>query len=115
MLIKKQDPFTGKINTLDLDITQDQIDRWNNGEFIQNVMPHLKLQEREFLMTGIIHESWQKYVINQDIPPTQNKIEQFINTAFSKSQSLDSISDLEKLMQERNRSKVNSILNSKGK
>lgn len=115
MLVKKQDPFTGKFNTLDLDITQQQLDKWKDGEFIQNVMPHLKPQEREFLMTGIVDESWKKYVINQELPPEQNKIEKFVNHLFTKSETLNSVSDLEKLMQERNKSKINSILNPKRK
>ena len=115
MLVKKQDPFTGKFNTLDLDITQEQIDRWKHGEFIQDVMPHLKPQEREFLMTGIIDSSWQKYVLNEDLPPEQNKIESFVNQLFEKSEKLDSINDLEKIMHDRNRSKINSILNPKRK
>ena len=40
-----------------MDVTQDQIDEWLGGELIQNVMPHLSPDEREFLMTGI---EWDK-------------------------------------------------------
>ena len=60
MKITKKDPFSGKTNTMDLNITQEHLDRWSAGELIQNVMPHLSPSEREFLMTGITDESWNK-------------------------------------------------------
>ena len=113
MLIRRKDPFTGLYKTLDLDITQDQIDRWRAGEFIQDVMPNLTPSQREFLITGISNESWDKHVVNQDLPPESNKIEKFLNNVFSKSNELNSFDDLEKLIHDRNRSKINSILNPK--
>lgn len=58
MEITKLDPYSGKMNTLDLDITQEQIDKWRGGELIQNAMPHLNPDQREFLMTGIMPDSW---------------------------------------------------------
>lgn len=54
MKITKQSPLTGKLNTLDLDITQAQLDRWKSGELIQNVMPNLSADEREFLINGLL-------------------------------------------------------------
>lgn len=51
--ITKNDPFTGKDNTYDLDITEDQYNRWQAGEHIQNVMPNLSADEREFLISGM--------------------------------------------------------------
>ena len=54
MVIEKIHPFTGKINELDLNITQEQLDRWANGEHIQNVMPNLSADEREFLISGLL-------------------------------------------------------------
>jgi GH24 family phage-related lysozyme (muramidase) len=59
VIIRQTDPFTNKVNTRDIDVTAEQLDRWRNGgEMIQNVMPHLTPDEREFLMTGIMPESW---------------------------------------------------------
>ena len=58
MIIKKRSAFTGIIHELDLDITIKQLERWNNGELIQNVFTNLSDDEREFLMTGITPDEW---------------------------------------------------------
>lgn len=58
MKIVKTSPFTGRQNTMDLPITSEQIERWQNGELIQNAFPNLTPDEREFLMTGITPEDW---------------------------------------------------------
>lgn len=41
-------------------MTQAQIDDWQSGTLIQNAMPHLNADDREFLMTGITPEEWEK-------------------------------------------------------
>lgn len=58
MTITKVSTVSGKSNTMELDITQKQLDRWAAGEHIQNVMPNLSADEREFLMTGITASEW---------------------------------------------------------
>lgn len=45
---------------MEIDVTLEQLSRWRNGELIQNVMPHLTPDEREFIMTGITAEKWEK-------------------------------------------------------
>jgi hypothetical protein len=61
MLVSKQSPLSGKINTLEIPVTQEQLDRWQSGRaLIQNVMPHLTDDQREFLMTGYTAEDWEK-------------------------------------------------------
>ena len=60
MIVRRPNIFTGKVRELELDITQEQVNRWQNGELIQNVFPHLSVDEREFLMTGIIGEEWNE-------------------------------------------------------
>ncbi len=60
MIVTRRNIFTGRERSLDLDVTQEQLERWNNGELIQNVFPHLSVDEREFLMTGIIGEEWNE-------------------------------------------------------
>lgn len=62
MKITRIDPFTKKENTMELDITQAQLDRWQNGELIQNVFPYLTADEREFIKTGIAPDSWDVYL-----------------------------------------------------
>jgi len=56
--ITKRDPFTGKMNTRDIPVTQAQLNAWQNGMLIQRAMPNLSADDREFLMTGITPESW---------------------------------------------------------
>ena len=58
MKIEKQSMFTGKIHSMDLDITEEEIVRWQSGENIQNVFPHLSADQREFLKTGVTAEEW---------------------------------------------------------
>lgn len=58
MQITRKSPFTGKVNTLEIDVTPDQIAAWQGGALIQNAMPHLSPDEREFIMTGITPDEW---------------------------------------------------------
>ena len=58
MLITKQSMFSGKYHTLDLPITQAQLDDYKNGAKAQNAFPQLNADQREFLMTGITAEEW---------------------------------------------------------
>jgi hypothetical protein len=34
---------------------------WEGGELIQNVMPELSPEEREFLISGITPKEWDEY------------------------------------------------------
>lgn len=52
MIVRKRSPITGKMNTLDLDITEEQWAAWQSGLYVQNAMPHLTADEREFLISG---------------------------------------------------------------
>ena len=58
MLITRTSPFSGQVNTKDLPVTEDQLTRWQNGELIQNVFPHINADDREFIKTGITGEEW---------------------------------------------------------
>ena len=60
MQITRTNPFTGKTNTREIDVTYDQLDRWQGGELIQVAMPHLSADDREFVKTGITSESWNE-------------------------------------------------------
>jgi hypothetical protein len=60
MLITRRDPFSNKTNSMEIDVSDAQLEDWQNGTLIQNVMPNLTADEREFLMTGITKESWEK-------------------------------------------------------
>ena len=59
MKITRTDPFTGQENTMDLAVTEQQIDAWLGGRLIQNAFPNLTAGEREFIKTGITEEYWE--------------------------------------------------------
>jgi hypothetical protein len=65
MLVTKKCILTLKFNTLDLNVTQSQLDRVDNrhstDEYIQNIVPQLSASEREFLITGIVEDVWQEH------------------------------------------------------
>jgi hypothetical protein len=59
MKITRTSAFTGVVHTLDIPVTQEQLDRWQvGGVLIQRAMPNLTPDEREFLMTGVTAEEW---------------------------------------------------------
>jgi hypothetical protein len=58
MQITRTSRLTGKTSVMDLNITQVQLDAWVDGELVQNAMPQLSAEEREFLMTGITPAEW---------------------------------------------------------
>ena len=59
MLITRRSPFSNKENTMELDITPEQLARYQQGnELIQNVFPNLPAEHREFIKTGITPEEW---------------------------------------------------------
>lgn len=60
MLITRNSPFTGTTITINIDVTQAQLDAWKSGTLIQDAMPNLSADEREFIMTGITAEEWEE-------------------------------------------------------
>tara|TARA_R110000782_G_scaffold102791_9_gene190252 strand:- start:2680 stop:2910 length:231 start_codon:yes stop_codon:yes gene_type:complete len=61
MKITKTSPFSGIEHTLDIPVTPEQIDAYlMEGKLIQDAMPHLTADQREFIMTGITAEEWEE-------------------------------------------------------
>lgn len=58
MIIRRHSPITGTIFEWDLPVTQEMLDRWQAGELIQSVMPHLTKDQREFIKTGMSPKDW---------------------------------------------------------
>ena len=58
--ITKVSPISGKERTMLFAATADQWAAYDGGELIQQALPHLSDGEREFLMTGITDEEWDK-------------------------------------------------------
>jgi hypothetical protein len=59
MQITRTNPFTGKTNTRDLDVTEAQlIAYYEQGVLLQNAFPNLSADDREFIKTGI--DNWDE-------------------------------------------------------
>jgi Na+-transporting NADH:ubiquinone oxidoreductase subunit NqrF len=61
MRITKRSALTGKVHTLEIDITPEQVEQWQAGGMIQDVCPHLSVSDREFLISGSTQEEWDKF------------------------------------------------------
>lgn len=60
MKIQRTSPFTGTVNTREINVTPEQIAAWEAGAMIQNAMPNVSADDREFIMTGITPEEWEE-------------------------------------------------------
>jgi hypothetical protein len=60
--VTRKSPFSGKENTMVLNIDEDTlaacIEKWNAGMNIQVAFPMLDADEREFIKTGITPAEW---------------------------------------------------------
>ena len=53
MQITRTSMISGNTHTMDINVTHQQIDAWESGVLIQDAMPLLNADEREFIKTGI--------------------------------------------------------------
>jgi len=61
MLITMTSMISKTASTRDIDITIEQLFRIKHEkELIQNVVPHLSIEDREFLISGITPEEWKE-------------------------------------------------------
>ena len=56
--ITRKSQLSGNTSSMELDVTQAQLNRWQGGELIQDEFPHLNAEEREFIQTGITPQEW---------------------------------------------------------
>jgi hypothetical protein len=70
MLVRKTSQISKIEHVMDLDVTFNQLERIENRyqtkELIQDIVPNLSKEEREFLITGITPEEWNK-MFNMDL------------------------------------------------
>lgn len=62
MEITRTSLVSGVTRTLDLPISIEQWRSYQSGTLIQEALPHLSPDEREFLMTGIYGGEWDEFV-----------------------------------------------------
>ena len=60
MQITRTSVVSGITRTQDIPVKQEELDSWANGSVIQVAMPQLTADEREFIMTGITPEEWDR-------------------------------------------------------
>jgi|TARA_R110000824_G_scaffold348713_1_gene535436 uncharacterized protein (DUF779 family) len=60
MLVGKRSMMSGTLNEMNIEVSEKQITLWQEGALIQDVMPDLSADEREFLMTGITPSEWHE-------------------------------------------------------
>lgn len=67
VLVQKKSMVSGRVNSMLLPTTQGKIEYWvESGKLIQNVMPDLDDDQREFLMSGITPEEWDDMFGEED-------------------------------------------------
>lgn len=60
MIITRTSTLSGHISSMNIDVTLEQVALWEQGELVQNAMPNLSADEREFIMTGITPTEWNE-------------------------------------------------------
>jgi hypothetical protein len=68
MEITRVSPVTGITNTIFIDVSIDQVLQWQHGALIQDVMPELSPDEREFIMSGISPTEWDDLFADEGFP-----------------------------------------------
>ena len=60
MKIERKSPLSHEYHMMDINVTHKQMADWQNGMLIQNAMPNISAEEREFIMTGITPKEWDE-------------------------------------------------------
>ena len=60
MKITRKSILTGIVRTREIDVTVEQVEAWKMGALIQDVMPHLPVSDREFIVNGITDVEWRQ-------------------------------------------------------
>ena len=59
MKVIRTSQVTGITREMELNITEEQMMKYEAGELIQKAFPNLTPAEREFIMTGITEDEWK--------------------------------------------------------
>lgn len=61
MFVTRISPWTGELNTMNLPVTQAQLDNYASGRvLLQDAFPHLSPPEREFIKSGYTPQDWNE-------------------------------------------------------
>lgn len=78
MFITRTSTISGVERTLDINVTDEQLANWKNGAFIQDAMPHLSAEDKEFLKTGITPEEWDTAFKEEDENTIEEDFDDFL-------------------------------------
>lgn len=59
--IAKKSVLSGQENVMTIECSIEQLNRWQGGELIQNVFPHLTDVQQEFMISGMSEEEQSGY------------------------------------------------------
>jgi hypothetical protein len=67
-IIIKKSIISGKMSEMEIDVTLEQLIDFDNGKLglIQEAFPHLSVQEREFIISGIHPTEWEQLFGNEN-------------------------------------------------
>lgn len=60
MIISRVSRYSGIRSIMDIPCTQEQYDKWVAGMHIQDAMPNVSEDDREFILTGMTKEEWDE-------------------------------------------------------
>ena len=66
MIIKRVSTLTGKHHVREIDCTEGQYELWLDGAMVQNAIPNLSADDREFILSGITPEEWEQAFGKED-------------------------------------------------
>ena len=75
MIFIRTSILSGITRTKEFDVTEEQYNAWVSGALIQNVMPHLSDDEREFLISGATAEEWEAFNEEADYDGYDDEVE----------------------------------------
>jgi len=67
MLVERTSIISGITRAIELEITNEQMLKWFQGTPVQIAMPHLSIDEREFIISGISKEEWEETFKNEEL------------------------------------------------
>lgn len=63
MTVTRVSQLTGKVSSMELNVTQQQLDDYRDRKgLLQNIFPNLTTFEREFIKTGITPQEWEEFI-----------------------------------------------------
>jgi hypothetical protein len=58
MKITRRSPWSNKLHTIDVDITEEQLTKLKSGKHIKDVAPDLHVSMQEFVANGFVPSDW---------------------------------------------------------